>query len=364
MRPSRSALAATAMVVMVLVGLVLVGRLSAGGLRSSGPPAVSTESRQAAPPPRSTTPSPVTLRLPLGRVDALAVQGDAVWAAHGCVISRVDARSGRVVAAVRLTPTRIGCFVVGMAAGAGALWVSLSGQRLLRVDPTSNRVVASLAMADPLAAPAVTAGGVWTVCCWSGVATRHPAGWLVRVDPASTREAARVRLPGLPTAVGAGPGGIWVTGAGGPIWRVDPAGGRVVATVAVPGGLGGLPGRTGRAGEVGDVLVGPHAVWVSNPARGQVLRVDPARNRLVRAAVFHRGELIGPSLAAAGGQVWATSWTILWALGTPGRQADLDQPGVPGAEGAEPISDLAASPGALWVGASDVLLRVDLARLR
>ena len=106
MRPSRSAPAATAMVVMVLVGLVLVGRLSAGGLRSSGPPAVSTESRQAAPPPRSTTPSPVTLRLPLGRVDALAVQGDAVWAAHGCVISRVDARSGRVVAAVRLTPTR------------------------------------------------------------------------------------------------------------------------------------------------------------------------------------------------------------------------------------------------------------------
>jgi DNA-binding beta-propeller fold protein YncE len=253
--------------------------------------------------------------------------------------------------------------VTELAAGAGALWVSQSGERLLRVDPRSNRVVATLALANP-AGPVVTASGVWLVCCWSGITTRHPAGSLLRVDPASNRVVARIRLPGLPTAVGADPGGVWVTGAGGPIWRVHPASGRLVATIAVPGGLGGLPGRTGPAGEVGDVLVGPDMVWVSNPASGQVLRVDPARNRLAGAESIHEGAPVGPSLVMAGGYVWATNWTILWALGNPARQVSLDELGGQDEADEEPVSDLAASPGAVWVGAWNGLFRVDLSQLR
>src|SRR6266511_4241542 len=241
--------------------------------------------------------SPVTARVRLGEVTAVTADGDVVWAAHGCAIARVDAHTGRVAATVGLPPVRGGCFVVGMAVGGGALWVSLSGERLLRVDPHRSRVVATLAMADPVGSPAVKGGGVWGVCCWSGVNTRHPAGWLVRVDPARNRVVVRVRLPGLPTAVGVGPSGVWVTGAGGPIWRVDPASGRVVATIRVPGGLGGLPGREGPAGQAGDELVEPDEF-----------------------------------------------------LDEQGQLAE--------------ISDLAASPGAVWVAAPAGLFRVDLARLR
>jgi hypothetical protein len=155
---------------------------------------------------------------------------------------------------------------------------------------------------------------------------------------------------------------VWVTGAGGPIWRVDPASNRVVATIGVPGGLGGLPGRTGVAGEVGEVLVGRDAVWVSNPASGHVLRVDPARNRLVGAASLHEGAPVGPSLVAAGGRVWASDWASLWALGDPARQVSLA--GLGGQDGVDPVRDLAASPGAVWVGTWNGLVRIDLPRLR
>jgi hypothetical protein len=255
-----------------------------------------------------------------------------------------------------------------MAADTGALWVSQSGERLLRVDPRSNRVVATLALANlalaNLATPAVTDIGVWGVCCWSGITTSHPAGWLVLVDPARNRVVARVRLPGLPTAVGAGPSGAWVTGAGGPIWRVEPASGRVVATIAVPGGLGGLPGRKGPAGQVGDVLVDADAVWVSNPANAEVLRIDPRRNQL-RARAFTGG----PALLRADGAVWATSSTTLVPLNDPARhEVPLGELGQPDQfldeQGQlDEISDLAASADAVWVAAPAGLFRVDLARL-
>jgi DNA-binding beta-propeller fold protein YncE len=358
MRPSRSALTGAAAVAVVLVALLAVGRLTNSGLRPLSPPATRWHPPPVPPPP-PTTPSPVTAHLRLGRVTAVAVDGNAIWAAHGCAVSRVDPHTNRVVATVGLPPVRGGCWVVGMAAGAGALWLSQSGERLLRVDPRSGRVVAALALFG-VGAPAVTAGGVWAECCWGGIQGRHPAGSLVRVDPASSRVVARIPLPGLPTAVGVGPSGVWVTGAGGPIWRVDPASGRVVVTMRVPGGLGGLP-HEGPAGEAGEVLVGREAVWVADPASGRVLRVDPARNRLVGAVFVDAPVLVGESLVAAGGRVWATSGSTLLVVGEKARQVSLDEPW---AEDSAPVNDLAASPDAVWVGAAAGLFRVDLARLR
>jgi hypothetical protein len=280
MRPSRSTLAGAIAVAAVLGALVVVGRVSGGSLRPSSPPTVTTVSPPAVPPPPSTTPSPVTALLRLGQVTAVTADGDVVWAGHGCAISRVDAHTGRVVPTVGLPPVRSGCWVAGMQAGAGALWVSLSDERLLRIDPASNRVVAALAMAN-LATPAVTVGGVWAVCCWRGSTTRHPAGWLVRVDPGRNRVVVRVRLPGLPTAVGAGPSGV-----GDRHQRADLAGrpDPWAAGDDHPGaGWAGWPAGTPRTSRRGgcDVLVGRDAVWVSNPVSAQVLRVDPADNRLV-----------------------------------------------------------------------------------
>jgi DNA-binding beta-propeller fold protein YncE len=359
MRLSRSTLAPIAAVAVVLVALLIAGRLTGESLRPPSPAATMWHSPPSLP-PSPTTPSPVTAHLPLGRVTAVAVDGTAVWAAHGCAISRVDPQTNRVVATVGLPPVRDGCWVVGMAAGAGALWVSQSSVRLLRVDPHSGRVVATLALFG-VGAPVLTDGSVWAECCWRGLNTAHPAGLVVRIAPASNQVVARIRLPGLPTAVGAGPSGLWVTGAGGPIWRVDPASNRVVATIRVPGGLGGLP-HEGPAGEAGDVLVSRDAVWVSNPAGGQVLAIDPAHKRPLRAVFVDAPSLVGESLVAAGGKVWATSGSTLLAVGDKARQVSLDELGA--RDDSAPVSDLAASLGAVWVGAAAGLFRVDLARLQ
>src|SRR6266536_922896 len=196
MWPSRSTLTRATAVAVVLGALLVVGRLTGDSLR---PPSPATTTRWHPPPvlpPPPTTPSPVTAHLRLGRVTAVAAERNAVWAAHGCAVSRVD--------------------------------------------PHSSRVVATLALVG-VGAPVVTDVGVWAECCWTGINTAHPTGSLVRVDPASNQVVVRIRLPGLPTVVGAGPSGVWVTGAGGPIWRVDLASNRVVATIRIPGGLGGLP---------------------------------------------------------------------------------------------------------------------------
>lgn len=361
MWPSRSTLTRATAVAVVLGALLVVGRLTGDSLR---PPSPATTTRWHPPPvlpPPPTTPSPVTAHLRLGRVTAVAVDGDSVWAAHGCAVSRVDPHTNRVVATIGLPPVRGGCWVAGMAADTGALWVSQSSARLLRVDPHSGRVVATLALVG-VGAPVVTDVRVWAECCWSGINTAHPAGSLVRVDPASNQVVVRIRLPGLPAVVGAGPSGVWVTGAGGPIWRVDLASNRVVATIRIPGGLGGLP-HEGPAGEAGDVLVGRDAVWVSNPASGQVLRVDPARKREVRAVFVDAPSLVGASLVAAGGEVWATSGRTLLALGDKSRRVSLDEVGEQDEGEGEPVSDLAASPDAVWVGTPAGLFRVDLARL-
>jgi len=348
-RRSRGLLAGAIGVAAALGLLVVVGRLSSGSLRPSGPPATTATLPALVDHPSSTVPSPVVARIRFRQpVTGVAVSRDAVWVAHGCGISRVDPTTNRVVARVAgIRPRRNGCAVFGVRVGAGAVWASLWGQGLLRIDPRRNRVAALIAVADVAAPPAVTATGVWALCC--GASTR-PGRWLVRIDPASNRVLARIRLGGLPDAVGAGPSGVWVAGAGGPIWRVDPATNRVVARIDVPGGS---------ARSSGSVLVDRDAVWVSDTASAAVLRIDPRRNR-----VAGRDFAGGHAMVAADGTVWATSGTTLVPVGDPTRR-DVPLVDIADPEGSlDTIGDLAAGHGAIWVAAPAGLYRVDLGRRR
>jgi len=215
-RPSRSLLLNAVGVAVLFAVLVVAGRLTSGTLR---PPATTASVPVILDHPTPTVPSPVVARIRFRQpVTGVAVGPDAVWVAHGCAISRVDPMTNRVVARVAgIRPRRDGCAVLGVRVGAGAVWASLWGRGLLRIDPRRNRVAALIAVPDIAAPPAVTATGVWVLCCG---ATTRPGRWLLRVDPASNLVLARIRLGGLPDAVGAGPSGVWVAAAGGRIWRV------------------------------------------------------------------------------------------------------------------------------------------------
>src|SRR6266511_651844 len=263
-RASRTTVVTTLGVVASLAALLLAGRLTGGALRRAGEPASAATVERTSPQP------------PLVRKVALSHPVD------------------------------------GVAAGAGAVWAS-AGRELLRVDPRTAEVVARLAVPTgtaPVAAPGVAAG-VWAVCCGADRTLGRPR--LTRIDPDSNRVVATIPLPGPADAVGAGLAGVWVRSPGGPIWEVDPARNRLAATVRVPGGLG--------AG-AGSVLVAGGMVLVADPSNGTVHIVDADRDRLAEGEFDAAGRDV---VADERGIVWAHSDQRVVGFGpdhTRGRTLD------------------------------------------
>lgn len=328
---------------LVTAALALVASLVAVG-RLAGPQPTTLSDRPAA------APSVVKLNVP-GPVDDVALTIEPVagrilehlWIVHDGQILRLDPDANRVAATVsgyRPRPDRPPIRLT--ATLPGALVATVAGDGLLVINPRTARVVAT----EPVNTPARAAGtvdfDVFVVCCGGG--TRPGGGRLLRLlGPSPYRT---VALPGRPDAVGMGPSGVWVRGAGGGVWHLDEDSLRVVATVDVPGGLGATPGS---------VAVTTGAVWVSDPARATVWRIDPQRNRLVGGVAAD-----GWDLAVGSDQtVWATSGNRLLGLdrGTLRHTLTLGQLGSDG------INAITASPDALWVAAPTGLFRVDLAAL-
>ena len=304
----------------LVAGLVAVGRLA-------GPPPTTLRARPSA------APSVVKLEV-TGPVDDVALTigpaaGDRVvehlWILRQGRILRVDPDANRVAA------TR-----------AGALVATLAGGGLLVIDPRDARVIATEPVDTRARVASMIDFDVFAVCCAGD--TRPGSGRLLRFLGPRPRQV--VALPGQPDAVGLGPSGVWVRGAGGGVWHLDPDSLRVVATVAVPGGLGAT---------AGSVAVTTGAVWVSDPARATVWRIDPERNRLVGSVAAD-----GWDLAVGSDQtVWATSGNRLLGLDRGVLRHTLTL----GQLGSDRINAVTAGPDALWVAAPTGLFRVDLATL-
>jgi hypothetical protein len=341
-------------VVLAVAGLLVAGRWLQPRLDRQAPATSST--RPTSTPPASARPS-ATATLPAGSpgitrtartppVDAIAVTPGAVWVAAGGLVRRIDPRTRRAVVVPGIETAAAP--VVGLAAGAGAVWATTtSGRPLLRIDPGTARVAASL----PVLAGAVAADrrGVWVVCCVSGPGP----GRLVRLHPAGGRVVKVIGLPGRPYAVGVGPSGVWVGGAGGLLWRVDPASNRIVAAIRLPSSEPTL-GADAADALAGAVAVTDDAVWVNNPAAATVWRIDPRRNRVSE----DRFEADGNDLAvAADGLVWATSDTRLLGLGR-GLEVRGPRRNLHELETDRITATAAAGDGGLWLGTRQGLFHI------
>jgi hypothetical protein len=275
------------------------------------------------------------------QVDAIAVTRQAVWLAVGGLVLRVDPATGR---ALVVSEVDTGAPVVDLTAGAGAVWAVTSSAGLLRIDPRTARLTAP--NPGPVSAIATGAGGVWAVCCQG----RVRRGRVTRLDPASGRVVAAVGLPGRPLAVGAGPGAVWVRGAEGWLWRVDPAGDRQAGAIRLPTVPGG-------AEVAGKLVVAGAVLWVADPGSGVVRRGD------LRSGTEDRWEADGRDLAVTpGGTVWATSDTRLLGLGGPqvrGPRRNLHE-----LETDRITAVAAAHDGGLWLGTAQGLFHVDRSVLR
>jgi streptogramin lyase len=136
-----------------------------------------------------------------------------------------------------------------------------------------------------VAAAATAAPYLWHAI--AGPAASHP-----RPRPAPLAVVSRTHLSHGGTFPAAGYGAIWVTGQG-VIYRVDPATGQIVTTIAIPG-IGTKQSR---------IATGAGAVWVTGRDRGRfgVYRIDPRRNRVTS---FIRLPPTPVTVTVAYGQVW------------------------------------------------------------
>jgi YVTN family beta-propeller protein len=194
-----------------------------------------------------------TVRAGRGDDDFAPHTPSAIVAAHGSLWANrgrgdvVRVRAGGTRSTLRLGPHHS---ADGLAAGEDAIWLASSADdRLLRIEPDSGRITATI--------------------------------------PIASRRGARLAGP---YGVAAGHGAIWVANAlADTVSRVDPRLGAVTATVRV----GRRPTR---------VAVGEDAVWVVNSGDGTVMRLDPSSNTVT--ARLSVPDATG--IAAAGGAVWVS----------------------------------------------------------
>ena len=350
-RPQRSVSAAVVAVV-ALAGLLAAGRWLQPRLDRQTPaataPSTSPTVVTTTQPPSSPAITKTANTVP---VDAIAVTPRGVWIAAGGLVLRLDPVTRRTVVVPGIE-TAVPP-VVELTAGAGAVWATTTaGRPLLRIDPPTARVAASLSV--PAQAVAADRSGVWAVCCEAGVRR----GQLTRIDPATGRVVKVIDLPSHAYALGIGPSGVWVRGTG-QLWRIDPSSNRVVATIPLPSSPTFKGDAVDTSEPGGDIAVTEDGVWVSDPAAATVWRIDPRHNQVDGT----RWEADGSDLAvAADGVVWASSDTRLLGLGGPqvrGPRRNLH----------ELMTDritavAAAGDGGLWLGTPQGLFHVDQSLLR
>ena len=218
---------------------------------------------------------------------------------------RSDIASGQVLAG----PTIGGFLGSSLVLAEGSLWVSegAGGEKVHRIDPASRKIIASVEVSRNPSLLAHGAGSIW-------VAAAHLAhlvggvlisvhGWaLYRIDPATNRVVASVPIPTQDPPSGMGPaamlafadGALWAGDAlNGTLVRIDPATERVVATLDSPQHETPSVGHGYRLVGVGDGLLLTRTGSKREPPSLQggttlsvvtdltVWRIDTAINRIV-----------------------------------------------------------------------------------
>ena len=297
LRPRRSrwrkALAG-ALAVAALTGLVVV---ALGGFRSSDAATVSIAPHSIAviDAMKNTVVDDIHVGGYPGPVTAGA---GSVWVSNiaDATISRIDPHTRRVVGTSGLTRA------LDLAVRGVQLWAANGGDPGHATKPPGTVLQFHLATARTRTihvGPRVAGGEEQTTialdenAAWVG---NQESSTVRRIDLRTGKVLATIKRV-FPGGVSAGHSGVWVSDPRrGRILRIDPLTSRVVGTVAIPG----RPTR---------LVVGEHAVWVTTRAPDSaVWRVDSRTNRVV-ATIPIRGT---PARIAVGaGAVWVTSfrWT-------------------------------------------------------
>lgn len=251
-----------------------------------------------------------------GTVGAPVAAGGLTWVPDMAAgkISAVDAGRGRVVHSITIgdphTLVAQGCGTLSvhstphgsffirrcdlpsaMAYDGSSLWVTANDKRaVLRLDPTSGRVLDSIPVDVEAFGMAVGGAGVWV--------TDYQDGSAVHIDRSTGKVLARVtNLPPGPSGVVVGSDAVWITCARAElVVRVDPVTNRVVAEVPV--GRSPLP-----------VTLAFGSAWVRSEESDTLTRIDPATNQVLATIP------VGSPEGRDGLDQFAVDHTGLWLSG-------------------------------------------------
>lgn len=161
-------------------------------------------------------------------------------------ILRIDPTTNEIVAEITIAGTT---FRNRLAATDDAVWVATTGGVVQRIDPTTDTVVGEIDLGAGVSALAADESAVWAIV----IDDRSDQGLqnqgrLVRIDPATNEVIAEVALgdaaTGYEDSIIVGDGSVWVLGSrlvaadeedGGDLVRIDPSSNTVAASIPVDG---------------------------------------------------------------------------------------------------------------------------------
>ena len=196
---------------------------------------------------------------------AMTVAFKSLWVAD-CkekTLNRVDIKRGRMAAVIQ---TGIGApdGEMNVAAGAGSIWVATDATGVIsRIDPKSNKVIATVATKPGAVYLAFGFGSLW--------AASGKEQTLQRIDPRTNAVVATIALGRQPGFLAAGVGGVWVQEQGdGTVAAIDPM------TNAIRGRV-----KVGDALKYGDIDTGGGKVWLRTTEDQMFAVIDPVSLQVV-----------------------------------------------------------------------------------
>lgn len=227
---------------------------------------------------------------------AMAITSGSLWVADckDLTLNRIDLKTAKISAVI---PTGIANpkGELNVVAGAGSVWVASDSKGVIaRVDPATNRVVASIKTDPGSWYLAFGLGSLWAV---SG---EHQS--VDKIDPATNKVVKRTRLGRQPGFLAAGEGAVWIQEQGdGTVARIDPVSGAVSGRVKVS-----------RTLKWGDIDTGGGKVWLRTTS-GQIFVVIDPKTLAIKARVGKESGSGGLRYSPTG--LWTTAHnlhTLTW----------------------------------------------------
>ena len=221
----------------------------------------------------------------------------------------------------------------------GALWVLKNDdQAVWRLDPSTKKVVARIALGFVPFDMDVTSNAVWIGGYW--------VDQLVRIDPATNAVVARLTMPDGVSGIASSSAAVWVASTiAGVVSRIDPSTNAVTQTVTLACPTSCFQGSMPLA-----VAVDANAVWVRTAGDGLIVRLDP-KTGMVTSTV----EVTYP-LGRNGLDHIALLDGSLWVAGVSLQRIDEATNRIAGTIGVEATS-VTSGFGSLWI--TDLLGHVE-----